>query len=153
MLFRFKPRAETVPVVIAKHPITSSAYPVMNSRSPKGAVVGLILAFLFFHVILAAALGLGVDECYGIGVSHDLKLSYFDHPPLNYWITHFFIPLLGDGRALRLPFIVIFAATTWTLFLLTRQLFGPAAGLWAVRHLTCQLSSRWPADGFCRTGL
>ncbi len=104
-------------------------------RSPERAVVGLILAFLFFHVILAATLGLGVDECYGIGVSHDLKLSYFDHPPLSYWITNFFIPLLGDGRALRLPFIVIFAATTWTLFLLTRQLFGPAAGFWAVLAL------------------
>jgi hypothetical protein len=104
-------------------------------RSPERAVVGLILAFLFFHVILAATLGLGVDECYGIGVSHDLKLSYFDHPPLSFWITNFFIPLLGDGRALRLPFIVIFAATTWTLFLLTRQLFGPAAGFWAVLAL------------------
>ena len=120
--------------MIAKHPNYIEC--LSNEfRSPKGAVVGLILAFLFFHVILAAALGLGVDECYGIGVSHDLKLSYFDHPPLNYWITHFFIPLLGDGRALRLPFIVIFAATTWTLFLLTRQLFGPAAGLWAVLAL------------------
>ena len=84
----------------AKHP-KYIEYLSDEFRSPTGAVVGLILAFLFFHVILAATLGTGVDECYGISVSHDLKLSYFDHPPLNYWITHFFIPLLGDGRALR----------------------------------------------------
>jgi len=103
--------------------------------SSERAVVGLILAFLIFHLILAATLGLGVDECYGIGVAHDLKLFYFDHPPLHYWIAHFFIPLLGDGRALRLPFIAIFVATTWSLYLLTRQLFGAAAGLWAVLAL------------------
>jgi len=98
-------------------------------------VVGLILVFLVFHLILAATLGLGVDECYGIGVSHDLKLSYFDHPPLSYWIAHFFIPLLGDGRALRLPFIAMFAGTTWLIYLLTRHLFGAVAGFWAVLAL------------------
>jgi hypothetical protein len=134
MLFRSEFRADAVPVVRAKHP-KYIEWLCNEFRSPKVAVVGLILAFLFFHVVLAATLGLGVDETYGIGVSHDLKLSYFDHPPLNYWITHFFIPFLGDGRALRLPFIVFFAATTWTLFLLTRQLFGPTAGLWAVLAL------------------
>jgi len=97
--------------------------------------VALILAFLVFHVILAMTLGLGVDECYGIGVAHDLDLSYFDHPPLSYWITHFSIPLFGDGRALRLPFVALFAGTSWLLFLLTRQLFGAVAGFWAVLSL------------------
>ena len=86
----------------------------------------LIVVFLVCRLILAGTLGLGVDECYDIGVAHDLKLSYFDHPPLHYWIAHFFIPLLGDGRALRLPFVAIFAGTTWALYLLTRQLFGAA---------------------------
>src|SRR5580658_6061186 len=96
------------------------------TNAPERAVVGLILVFAIFHVILAATLGLGVDEAYGIGVSHDLSLSYFDHPPLHYWIAHFFIPLLGDGRALRLPFVAIFAGTTWVLFLWTRQMFTAA---------------------------
>jgi 4-amino-4-deoxy-L-arabinose transferase-like glycosyltransferase len=100
--------------------------------SPEQALVGLILIFLVLHLILAATLGLVVDETYGIGVSYDLNLSYFDHPPLHYWIAHFFMPLLGNGRALRLPFIAIFVGTTWVLYLLTRQLFGSAAGLWAV---------------------
>ena len=105
------------------------------TRSPEQAVICLILVFLIFRLILAATLGLGVDECYDIGVSHDLKLSYFDHPPLSFWITHFFMPFLGDGRALRLPFIAIFAGTGWALFLLTRQVFGASAGLWAVLAL------------------
>ncbi len=105
------------------------------TRSPERAVASLIVVFLAFHLVLAATLGLGVDECYDIGISHDFKLSYFDHPPLSFWITHFFIPFFGDGRALRLPFIAIFVGTTWTLFLVTRQLFGAAAGLWAVLAL------------------
>jgi hypothetical protein len=102
------------------------------ARSPERVVIGLILAFTVYRLVLAATLGLGVDEAYGIGVSHDLELSYFDHPPLNYWIVHAFIPLLGDGRALRLPFIALFAATSWVLYLFTRHLFGAVAGIWAV---------------------
>ena len=102
------------------------------ARSPERIVVGLIFLFLMFHIVLAATLGLGADESYGIGVSHDLRLSYFDHPPLSYWITHLFLPLLGDGRALRLPFVALFAGTTWILFLLTRQLFGAVTAVWAV---------------------
>src|SRR5271170_2465749 len=108
-------------------------------RSPERVVVGLIVVFLIFHLILAVTLGLTVDESYGIGVSHDLKLSYFDHPPLHYWIAHFFIPLLGDGRALRLPFIAIFIGTTWALYLLTRQMYGAAAGFWAVVALNLSI--------------
>lgn len=104
-------------------------------RSPERVAIGLILAFLIFRLVVAATLGLGVDECYGIGVSHDFDLSFFDHPPLSYWIVHFFIPILGNGRALRLPFIAMFAGTTWLLYVLTRRLFGAVAGIWAVLAL------------------
>ena len=115
------------------------------ARSPERLAIGLILAFSVYRLVLAATLGLGVDEAYGIGVSHDLDLSYFDHPPLNYWIAHAFIPLLGDGRELRLPFIALFAATNWTLYLLTRHLFDAAAGVWAV--LALNLSMFFAAAG------
>ena len=91
----------------------------------------LIALFFVFRTVLAASLGLSPGEAYGIGISHVLKLSYYDHPPLSYWIAHEFIPVLGDGRALRLPFVAMFAGTSWALFLLTRQLFGPIAGVWA----------------------
>ena len=105
-------------------------------------------------------LGLGVDECYGIGVSHDLDLSYFDHPPLIYWITHFSIPLLGDGRALRLPFVALFSGTSWLVFLFTRRLFGAVSGFWAVLSLNLSafftLAGGWIVpDGplmFCLVG-
>jgi dolichyl-phosphate-mannose-protein mannosyltransferase len=105
------------------------------TRSPERAVAALIVGFAACRLIVAATLGLGVDECYGIGVSHDLGLSYFDHPPLSYWIAHVFMPLFGDGRALRVPFVALFAGTTWLLYLTTRHLFGAAAGVWAVLAL------------------
>jgi 4-amino-4-deoxy-L-arabinose transferase-like glycosyltransferase len=104
-------------------------------RAVERLVVLLIIAFFVFRIALAATLGLGVDESYGISVAHDLRLSYFDHPPLHYWIAHFFMPVLGDGRAARLPFDVIFIGTTWALYLLTRQLYGAIAGFWAVLAL------------------
>jgi hypothetical protein len=126
-------RRELFRVIASGKPSSRSAWPAI--RSPEQAVVALIVFFLIFHLVLAATLGLGVDECYDIGVSHDLRLFYFDHPPLHYWIAHVFIPVLGDGRALRLPFIAIFAATTWSLYLLTRQLFGATAGVWAALAL------------------
>ena len=105
------------------------------ARSPERTAVALIVGFTAFRLIIAMTLGLGVDECYGIGVSHDLGLSYFDHPPLHYWIAHVFMPLFGDDRGLRIPFVALFAGTTWLLFLLTRHLFGAPAGVWAVLAL------------------
>ncbi len=130
------------------------------TRSPERAVAALIVGFAVFRLILAATLGLGVDESYGIGVSHDLDLSYFDYPPLTYWLIHFFIPLFGDGRALRLPFIALFAGTSWMLYLLTRHLFGGTAGVWAVLALNLSafftLAGSWVVtDGplfFCLVG-
>lgn len=104
--------------------------------APERTVTALIALSLGFRAILALTLSLSADEAYGIGVAHDLQLSYFDHAPLSYWIIHVFQPLLGDGRALRLPFVVMFAATTWLLFVLTRQLFGARAGVWAVGALS-----------------
>jgi len=105
------------------------------ARSPEWTVAALIVGFAACRLAVAATLGLGVDECYDVGVAHDLALSYFDHPPLSYWIAHLFMPLFGDGRALRVPFVILFAGTTWLLYLLTRHLFGAAAGVWAVLAL------------------
>jgi 4-amino-4-deoxy-L-arabinose transferase-like glycosyltransferase len=103
-----------------------------EGKPSERAVILIIAGALVFRLILAFTLGLGVDESYSISVAHDLNLSYFDHPPLHYWIVHFFMPLLGDGQAARLPFVLIFVGTTWLLYRLTQTLFGASAGLWAV---------------------
>ena len=104
-------------------------------RSPDALALALIATFLAFRLILAATLGFSVDESYTIANARELGLSYFDHPPLHYWIAHAFMPVLGEGHALRLPFVALFAGSTWLLYLLTRQLFGGFAGVWAILAL------------------
>ena len=100
-------------------------------------MIAIIATFTVLRLLLAATLGLGVDEAYTLSVAHDLELSYYDHPPLQYWIAHLFLPLLGDGRAARLPFIALFTASCWLLYRLTRLLFDEQAGVLAVLALNC----------------
>jgi hypothetical protein len=100
-------------------------------------VLAIIALFTTLRIALAAMLGLGVDEAYTLSVARDLQLSYYDHPPLQYWIAHLFMPLLGDGRAARLPFIALSAVSSWLLYRLTQVLFGAAAGVAAVLALNC----------------
>lgn len=111
-------------------------------------MLGLIGVFFLVRLALAATLGLGVDESYAVANARDLDLSYFDHPPLHYWIAHAFMPLLGDGRALRLPFIVLFAGSSWLLYLLTRRLFGAWPGMWAVLALNLSAFFTLSAGGW-----
>ena len=112
---------------------------------PERVVLALIGFFLVFRLLIAATLGLGVDETYTLASARDLSLSYFDHPPLHYWLIHFTTPWLGEGRAARLPFVVLFAGTSWLLFALTRHLFGAQAGVWTV--LALNLSAFYTLSG------
>jgi len=112
------------------------------------AALGLIGAFFVGRLILAETLGFSVDESYTIATARDLNLSYFDHPPLHYWIAHAFMPILGEGHALRLPFIVLFAGSTWLLYLLTRRLFSAWAGVWAVLALNLSAFFTLSAGGW-----
>ena len=110
----------------------------MRSSSPADTtVLALIALFTALRLALAAMLPLGVDEAYTLSVAHDLQLSYYDHPPLQYWIAHLFMPLLGDGRTARLPFIGLFAVSSWLLYRLTQVLFSAQAGVTAVLALNC----------------
>jgi 4-amino-4-deoxy-L-arabinose transferase-like glycosyltransferase len=104
---------------------------------PGRLALAIIATFTVMRLLLAATVGLGQDGDYTIGVAHDLELSYYDHPPLQYWIVHLFLPLLGDGRAMRLPFIALFAASCWLLYCLTRRLFSAPAAVIAVLALNC----------------
>lgn len=108
--------------------------PLFFTRDIRAAdAVRLIIAgFLVLRLGAAAIVGLGVDECYSLAIARHLQLSYFDHPPLHQWIVHMFGGLLGYGRWARLPFVAMFAISTWLMFDLTRTLFGARAGLWAV---------------------
>ncbi|PTM61521.1 ArnT family glycosyltransferase [Phreatobacter oligotrophus] len=106
---------------------------------PARAVVMLILAFTALRIAFAMLLGFGVDESYTLGQARRLALSYFDHPPLHLWLAHVSMLVFGTTWAVRLPFILMFAGTSWLMFRLTERLFGGWSGVWAVLALNCSL--------------
>jgi 4-amino-4-deoxy-L-arabinose transferase-like glycosyltransferase len=110
-----------------------------KSFSPELKTLALILGAVALRFVFAAALGLGVDEAYTAATARILALSTFDHPPLAWWLTHLAASWLGESPlALRTPFLLLFALTSWLMFLLTRRLFGAEAGFYAT--LTLNLS-------------
>jgi 4-amino-4-deoxy-L-arabinose transferase-like glycosyltransferase len=104
-------------------------------RAPDAAALVIIATSLLVRLAIAATLGFSVDESYTLANARQLSLSYFDHPPAQSWIAWAFIPFLGDGHALRLPFVFLFAGSSWLLYRLTGRLFGASAGVWAVLGL------------------
>lgn len=98
-----------------------------------GWVGGLILGTALLRLGLAWAVGLGVDESYMVAAGREMAWGYFDHPPLSWWLSAGMARLAGSEAAVvvRLPFIALFALSTWLMFAWTRALFGDRAGLWA----------------------
>jgi 4-amino-4-deoxy-L-arabinose transferase-like glycosyltransferase len=101
--------------------------------SERRIVLILIAATAALRVAIAANGGLGVDEAYTVGAARMFALGYVDHPPLHLWLVGTWAKLIGseDPLLLRLPFIALFAGSTWLMYLLAARLFGPRAGLWA----------------------
>jgi 4-amino-4-deoxy-L-arabinose transferase-like glycosyltransferase len=93
----------------------------------------LILGTTGLRLLMAASVGLGVDESYMVAAGREIAWGYFDHPPLSWWLSGGAARLFGseDPVAVRLPFILLFALTTWLMFRLAADLFGARAGLWA----------------------
>ena len=114
-------------------------------RSPAGLTLGVITVGLVLRLIASHFVGLGTDESYSVAVSRTLQFSYFDHPPAQYWLAHGAAALVGYGRGDRWPFILIFAASSWLMFVLTRRLFGARAGFWAVVALNLSAFFTLPA--------
>src|SRR5947209_6021755 len=114
--------------------LTGYDSPTMQKQSPADrALIAIISIGALARLALAAAIGLGIDESYAVTVAQPVALGYYDHPPLVFWITAL-IERLGGGQSdvmLRLPFILLFAATTFLVHRLTRALFDDRAALYA----------------------
>ena len=78
-------------------------------------------------------LGLGVDESYMVASGHALSLGYFDHPPASWWLAWGAAHLAGADPPIvvRLPFIALFALSTWLMFRLGAAVADQRAGLWS----------------------
>jgi len=94
--------------------------------SPAQLVWATLLLGAAVRLAVAAVLGLGVDESYTVANARSLQWSYYDHPPLSFWIVHATVWLTGSeaNPVVRLPFIALFAVY---LALIT---YVPALSLW-----------------------
>lgn len=94
-------------------------------------IVALIVVGAAVRLLIGASVGLGVDESYAVAIARTFSWSYFDHPPLHFWIAGAMAKLAGTESAIvvRLPFIACFAGTTWFTWRIGRRLFGERAGL------------------------
>jgi 4-amino-4-deoxy-L-arabinose transferase-like glycosyltransferase len=98
------------------------------------AVLAIIVAGTLVRLALAAGTGLGYDESYMVGNARILALGYVDHPPLHVWMAGLAMRAFHSEAAIvvRLPFVLLFAGSTWLMYRLAGRLFGERAGLWAV---------------------
>src|ERR1700736_6828040 len=78
-------------------------------KTPSGTVAALILGTFLARLVFSAALGLGIDESYMVAAGRKLQLSYFDHPPLAWWLALALAHIHGSESAgrTRLPFATI----------------------------------------------
>ncbi len=105
---------------------------------PAAAALSIIALGTLARLLADSVISLSVDESYAVSVARGLTLSYFDHPPLSFWLPSVVAKLTGSEAplVLRLPFIALFAGTSWLLYRLTARLFGARAGVLAVLLLT-----------------
>jgi hypothetical protein len=110
----------------------SSAF-TLRLSSPRGMVVWTILISAAIRLVMGQLVGFGNGESYYLASARHLALSYFDQPPLFLWIAHYALAWFGEASPLwaRVPFIAIFAGTTWLMYRLGARLFGEAAGAWS----------------------
>jgi len=97
-------------------------------------VLAVIAIGAIARFVLAATVGLGVDESYAVAVSRQFSLSYFDHPPILFWLGGAAARIAGSemGEVVRFPFVLCFAGTTWFMYRIGRRLFGERAGMLGV---------------------
>ena len=94
-----------------------------------------ILIFITFIIrcLIAGYTGLGIGESYYFRGALNFDLSYFDQPPLFFWLSGISVKIFGlNNFGLRFPAVLLFAGTSWLMFLVTRKLFTAKAGFWAV---------------------
>ena len=93
----------------------------------------LVAGTTLLRLGFAATTGLGVDESYMVTAGRVLSLGYFDHPPASWWLSWAAAHLFGTETpvVVRLPFILLFAASQVLAWRIGCRTGGAQAGFWA----------------------
>jgi 4-amino-4-deoxy-L-arabinose transferase-like glycosyltransferase len=94
----------------------------------------VVLAACVVRLGFAGTTGLGIDESYMVAASDSFALSYFDHPPVSWFLELAARFVVGNEAPLtvRLPFVAVSVLSSWLLYGLTGRLYGAGAAFWAV---------------------
>lgn len=108
---------------------------------PAQWILVLIAVTLIIRMIGAGSIGLGTGEAYYVSSARQLHLGYFDQPPLSLWIVWATMAATGNEAPwlLRLPFVLMFAASTGLIYWLGARLRSPLAGLFSALILNASL--------------
>ena len=110
-------------------------------HSPVAIVLWTIWVGTSVRLLCAAfAIDLTYGEAYYVASARHFALSYFDHPPLSFWLVGATMKLTGSDAlvVLRMPFIFLFAATTWLMYRVGALLYNERVG--AISALTLNIS-------------
>ncbi|MDE1902097.1 MAG: glycosyltransferase family 39 protein [Alphaproteobacteria bacterium] len=101
--------------------------------------LGLLIAGATCLRLIFAQTGLGIDETYTVATSRNFHLSFFDHPPVAWWLSWLMQTIFHSDAPfiVRLPFIALSGVATWQVHRLTKLLFGSKAGLFAATAFVC----------------
>jgi len=104
-------------------------------RDARMAAIAIIAVSTALKLAICPLVDLGTNEAYAIASGRAMSLSYFDHPPLHFWLAHLSVTIFGYNAWARIPFIALGAGTSWLMFAVTRRMFGGQAGVWAALTL------------------
>ncbi len=98
------------------------------------AAWAVVLAVTLLRLLIAWVQPLGADEAYAVAVAREGSLSFFDHPPLSFWLPVALARLTGIEHPFvyRLPFLVTGTAALVLMRAIGTRLGGPVVGLWAL---------------------
>ncbi|MFT4619458.1 MAG: 4-amino-4-deoxy-L-arabinose transferase-like glycosyltransferase [Sulfitobacter sp.] len=86
-----------------------------------------------FKIAVAWSFPLGVDEAYAIGAAREFSWSFFDHPPVGFWLPVVSASLFGESALIyRLPFLLCGLGTGVLLYMIGARLGGARAGFWTL---------------------
>jgi hypothetical protein len=122
-------RTGTGPGPLSTAPARSKLFLVRSLERPSRLVIWTIVVGTAVRLVGAETLGLGYGESYYLATARQFALSYFDQPPLSLWMIWATLQIVGENAfLLRLPFVAMFAGTTWLMYRLGALLFGERAG-------------------------
>lgn len=101
--------------------------------TPAQATLILVVVTFVLRTVGAWAIGWGTGEAYYLSSARQFHLSYYDQPPVSLWMTWATLYLTGSESVLvlRLPFVAIFAISTWLVYAIGKAIHSPLAGFYA----------------------